>query len=92
MQDFVVVRCTLAGFDIAPQVEQHIVELVDRSKNTFFEDHREALTGAFGVLQVAARILPVFQEDTAPQHCDDSDAQNSGAAALRDQLWQLQQM
>ena len=86
------VRGVLARLDGAPQIEQRLVDLADRSQHVLFEHHRKIAIGSFGLALVAADVLEVLEADAAPQHGDDHHAKNRRASTLGDKFWELRQM
>ena len=79
------IRRVLAGLDVAAQIQERFVDLSDRAKHVLFEYHRKIFIGSFGFASVAPDVSQVFQTNACPQHGDDDQAQNRGAAMLRNQ-------
>ena len=61
-------------------------------QHVLLENHGEVLIASLGIAPIGLHVLGIFQDDAAPKHGDENEAEYCGAAALSNEPWQFQQM
>ena len=80
----------LAGLDAAPQVQERLVDLSDRTQHVLLEHHCEIVIAPFGLLQIGLHVFGIFQDNGCPNHRYDDNAEDRRASTLCNQFWQSQ--